>query len=165
MCQNTTPVKYLCGGDFVSLKVSHQVPSFAATARSALLHPSLLFFLLCLPPFPNSCKLIPQSNLLSLSLAPDCSDYLLGTLSSEPNTSIKVADSLLPKRNSWLALKITAFSSKLLIYYKRYVTHSCKHSGKETQRTTNFVISAIGKHLQQKAYSRQQDKIRTWRQL
>lgn len=70
-----------------------------------------------------------------------------------------MVDSLLPKRNSWLALKITAFSSKLLIYYKRDVTHSYKRSGKETQRTTTFVISTIGKHLQQKVYNKQEDKI------
>lgn len=57
-----------------------------------------------------------------------------------------MVDSLLPERNSWLALKITAFSSGLLTYYKKSLTHSCKHSGKETQRTTNFVISTIGKH-------------------
>lgn len=57
-----------------------------------------------------------------------------------------MVDSLLPERNSCLALKITDFSSRLLIYYKKDLTHSCKHSGKETQRTANSVISTIGKH-------------------
>ena len=57
-----------------------------------------------------------------------------------------MVDSLLLERNSWLALKITDFSSGLLICYKKDLIHSCQQSGKETQRTSKFVISTLGKH-------------------
>ena len=117
---------------FYVLKSLSSGPSYAAILLSPLLSLSPLFFLLCSPPFTNSCKLLPQSNFLSPSLAPDCSGYLQRPHLLSQKLPLRW-DSLLPERNSWLALKIIAFSPGRLTYYKKVLTHPCKYSGEETQ--------------------------------
>lgn len=100
------------------------------------LRPSISAFLLTSP--------YKQSAVSSSS--PSLSGNLLRALSSWPHASIKVADSLLPERNSWPALKITAFFSRLPIYYQNIWLIPSNVQERETQRTVNFTISTIWKH-------------------